>query len=140
MSTRQSLVVAILLLSFAPNRAHSQTAEIVGSWRGTSLCVDKVNYPACKDEQVIYDVAAKGSSRDTVNLRADKIVNGVREFMGDFDFGRAPDSTWIAKYENPRVRLRIVLRIRDDHMAGFLTDEISGRRVREMALDRVRSP
>jgi hypothetical protein len=98
-----------------------------------------VHFPACNDEQVIYDAQPKGSSRDTVILRADKVVNGVREFMGEFDFSRAPDSSWVAKYENPRVKLRIVLTIRAAHMTGFLMDELSGRRVRALALDRARA-
>jgi hypothetical protein len=137
MRTRLTFAAATVVLGLAWNPALSQSGEIVGSWRGTSLCVDKEHYPACKDEQVIYDAVRKASSRDTVNLRADKVVNGVREFMGEFEFSRAPDSSWIAKYENPRVRLRIVLTISAEHMSGFMLDEISGRRVRKMALDRV---
>ena len=111
--------------------------DIVGSWRGTSLCVDKEHFSACKDEQVIYDVRRKRSARDTVTLRADKVVNGVREFMGEFDFSRTPDSSWVAQYENPRVRIRIVLRVRGAHLTGALTDEPTGRRVRDIALERV---
>jgi len=42
------------------------------------------------------------SARDTVTLRADKVINGAREFMGEFDFARAPDSSWVAEYQNPR--------------------------------------
>src|SRR5882762_3155931 len=97
-------VLAILLFPLTWVSTNAQAVDILGSWRGTSLCVDKVHFPACKDEQVIYDVQRKGSSSDTVTLRADKVVNGVREFMGAFDFSREPDSAWVAKYENPRVR------------------------------------
>ena len=114
----------------------AQDVGIVGSWRGTSICVDKVNFPACKDEQVIYDVRQNGSARDTVTVRADKVVNGVREFMAEFDFHRA-DSTWVAEYQNPRTRIQIVLRVRGAHMTGVLTDEPSGRRVRDIKLERV---
>lgn len=135
MKTALTLALAILSLSFAPQ---SQRANIVGSWKGTSLCVDKQHFPACKDERVIYDVAPKGSTVDTVTLRADKIVNGVREFMGEFDFARARGSSWVAHFENPRAKHEIVLRIRADHMAGYMRDLISGQRAREMALDRIR--
>jgi hypothetical protein len=99
--------------------------------------VDKAQFPACRDEQVVYDVRQKGSAPDTVTLRADKVVNGVREFMGEFDFHRAPDTTWVTEYQTPRVHIRIVLRVRAAHLAGVLTDEPSGRRVRDIALDRV---
>ena len=124
----------VLFLTWTP--AYAQDAEIVGSWRGTSICVDKANFPACNDEQVIYDVRRKGSGRDTVTLRADKVVNGVREFMAEFDFHRA-DSTWVAEYQGARVRIQIVLRVRAGHMTGVLTDEPSGRRVRDLTLERV---
>jgi len=128
------LAVLVLALAWAPLNA--QDVDILGSWRGTSRCVDKAHFPACRDEQVIYDVQRKGSARDTVTLRADKVINGAREFMGEFDFARAPDSSWVAEYQNPRVRLRIVLRVRAARMTGSLTDQLSGRRVRELALER----
>jgi len=128
------LVVLVLALAWSPPNA--QDIDILGSWRGTSRCVDKAHFPACKDEQVIYDVQRKGSARDTVTLRADKVVNGARELMGEFDFVRAPDSSWVAEYRNFRVRLRIVLRVRAARMTGSLTDELLGRQVRELALER----
>lgn len=134
MKTALTLALAFLSVSFAPQ---SRRANIVGSWRGTSLCVDKAHFPACKDEQVIYDVTPKGTARDTVTLRADKIVNGVREFMGEFDFARAADSSWVAHFENPRAKHEIVLRVRADHMDGYMRDLISGRRARQMELDRI---
>jgi hypothetical protein len=130
-----SLAILSLPLTWVPSNA--QGTDIVGSWRGTSPCVDKEHFPACRDEQVIYDVERKGSARDTVTLRADKVVNGVREFMAEFDFARAQDSSWVAEYQNPRVHLRIVLRVRAAHLTGVLMDEPSGRRVRDLALERV---
>ena len=99
--------------------------------------MDKVYFPACKDEHVIYDAQQKGGVPDTVTVRADKVLNGVREFMGEFDFHLASDSTWIAEYQTPRVRLRIVLRVRGAHLTGFLTDEPSGRRVRAITAERI---
>ena len=129
-------MLAGLVLSLTWASGYAQDVDIVGSWRGTSICVDKANFPACKDEQVIYDVRRNGSGRDTVTIRADKVVNGVREFMAEFDFRRA-DSTWVAEYQGARVRIRIVLRVRAAHMTGVLTDEPSGRRVRELTLGRV---
>jgi hypothetical protein len=130
------VVFAGLVLSLTWVPPYLQDVDILGSWRGTSTCVDRANFPACKDEHVIYDARQKGTGRDTVTVRADKVVNGVREFMAEFDFRRA-DSTWVAEYQGPRVRIRIVLRVRAAHMTGVLTDEPSGRQVRAIALDRV---
>ena len=130
-------ILAILVVPLAWIPKNAQNVDIIGSWRGTSICVDKVHFPTCNDEQVIYDVQRKGTSSDTVTLRADKVVNGVREFMGQFDFSREPDSGWVAKYENTRVRIRIVLRVRGSEMKGVMTDEPSARRIREIAVARV---
>ena len=129
--------LALVLVPLSWISPPGQDVDIVGSWRGTSICVDKVQFPACKDEQVIYDVRRKGSAPDTVTLRADKVVNGVREFMAEFDFSRAPDSTWVTTYENPRIRIRIVLRVGGSRMTGVLTDEPSARQVRAIAVERV---
>src|SRR4051812_41741362 len=60
-----------------------QASGLVGSWRGTSTCVDRVHFPNCHDEEVIFDVVARDSTGDTVTVRADKIVQGHREFMGE---------------------------------------------------------
>lgn len=111
--------------------------DLAGSWHGTSTCVDKVHFPACHDEEVIYDARQKGEAPDTVTVRADKVVDGVREPMGEFDFHLVPDTTWVAQVQNPRVRIRIVLRVRGTHLTGSLTDEGSGRRVRDIAADRI---
>jgi hypothetical protein len=131
------IVLAILVQANALFPRIPQEVPIVGSWQGTSLCVNKTEFPGCNDEEVIYDVKRKGTARDTVTVRADKVVNGVREFMGEFDFIRARDSSWAAEYQNPRVHIRIVLRINATRLVGLMTDEPSGRRIREITLARV---
>ena len=128
--------LALLPLATAWSPASAQQADIVGSWRGKSLCADKAHFPACNDEDVIYDVARKGTSRDTVTLRADKIVNGKRDFMAEFDFVRAPDGSWVTGFHNERVDIRIVLRVKDGQMTGVMTDEKSGHKVRDISLER----
>jgi hypothetical protein len=136
---RARLVAALAALGSAlcASPANAQGAGIVGSWRGTSSCVDKEHFPACNDEHVIYDVRASQGTRDTVTLSADKLVNGVREFMGEFTFALAADSSWVAEFQTPRYHGRIVLHIIGNHMAGTLADVSSGRTVRALALDRL---
>jgi hypothetical protein len=112
-----------------------QQAAIVGSWHGTSTCVDREHYPACNNEEVIYDVTA-GHSRDSVHVRMDKIVNGTRDFMGESDFGRAADSSWVTIYRNPRVQLRVTLRVRGTHLSGTVIEVGTDRHVRTIELDR----
>jgi hypothetical protein len=120
--------------------AQSPNADILGSWQGTSLCVDRQHFPACTDERVIYDVRPRPGSPNTVTLRADKLVNGVREFMNESDFRRAADGSWISDLQTPRFHLRVVLQVAGTRLSGTLTDLASGRRVRAMTLVRTAHP
>ena len=82
------------------------TAEIVGTWRGTSRCVDRVAAPACNDEQVIYEISATPGRESAVTVNADKVVDGKRVPMGALDFARDPKDgswkTWKLPGEKPR--------------------------------------
>ena len=71
-------------------------AEVLGTWRGTSTCTDRVAAPACQDETVVYDFR-RGDKTGSVVAKADKIVNGKREPMGELEF--AYDT---AELYNPR--------------------------------------
>lgn len=132
---RQLTPFLLALLAAWPSAAQAQKSTIVGSWHGTSTCVDKVKFPACNDEEVIYDVTAVGE--DTVTVRADKVVNGQREFMGEFQFGQGPDGSWIAEAETPRYHLRFVITVEGDVMTGRLMRLPDQALSRRMALRRV---
>lgn len=128
--------VAVALLGPAAARAQSVTSQIVGEWHGTSTCVDKARHPACNDEVVIYDVRALART-DSVTLRADKVVNGVRDFMGEFHFGRDSTGTWVADFRNPRVHLRITIVVTGTSMTGQVVDVPSGEVGRRMSLHKI---
>lgn len=88
-----------------PARQAPPYVAIVGEWRGTSTCVDRKLAPACNDEVTVYTFThAKQSSDTIVHVLADKIVNGVRESMGEFDliFVSATHS-WRYELSTPRV-------------------------------------
>jgi hypothetical protein len=70
-------------ISFAQTGA-SDPATLLGTWRGTSLCTDRVAAPACNDENVVYEFTP-GSKPGTVHWVADKDVNGQRETMGELE-------------------------------------------------------
>ena len=73
------------LLLLAALAIGAQTAEPVGTWRGTSLCTP--GHPACHDETVVYRVRAVG---ERFEIAASKIVNGEEEFMGNITCDYAP--------------------------------------------------
>jgi len=93
-----SVVLAGLLLA----QTH-KPAELFGTWRGTSICADRVAAPACADEQVIYEFTA-GSKAGTVHWKADKLVNGRRESMGDLELAYDErEKCWAVEFRSPRV-------------------------------------
>src|SRR3954451_17796794 len=96
--------LAFPLSSHAAPADHSPS-EITGTWRGKSVCTDRVAAPACKDESVVYDFTA-GPTPETVHWKADKIVDGKRLAMGEFDlvYSRS-DSCWTAELTTPRFHM-----------------------------------
>jgi hypothetical protein len=62
----------------------ARPAAPTGVWRGTSTCTDRVAAPACHDEVVVYEFTA-GAKSGTVHWKADKVVDGHREPMGELD-------------------------------------------------------
>src|SRR5262249_50397356 len=65
----------------APPAQHPP-AELLGLWRGTSQCTDRVAAPACNDEEIVY-VFTAGSAPGAIRWKADKVVDGARQSMGD---------------------------------------------------------
>jgi len=108
-----------LLASFlmVQSSAPSPT-QLLGTWRGTSTCTDRVAAPACNDEVVVYEFT-KGVKPGTVHWAADKVVNGKREPMGEMDV--AYDKTeecWKAEFSSPRVKSVWRLTVDGDRMTG----------------------
>src|SRR6187549_1814569 len=92
-------MVVLLAVAQAPAWAGSSSDAIVGTWRGSSLCVDRKAAPACNDETVIYDITATAGKADTVTVNADKVVDGKRVTMGVLDFTRDADGGWTTEIE-----------------------------------------
>jgi hypothetical protein len=98
---------AAVLLSGGPATvaaAAQDPEQLLGTWRGTSICTDRVAAPACNDEDVVYEFT-RGARPNTVHWAADKIVNGQRVPMGEFDltYDKA-EGCWKAEYTSPRVK------------------------------------
>jgi hypothetical protein len=100
-------LAATLGAAGAPGLAQPATTgpgQLLGVWRGTSLCTDLVAAPACHDEVVLYEFTA-GSRAGAVRWTAEKIVNGQRQRMGELElvFDEA-EACWRAEFESPRIR------------------------------------
>ena len=58
----------------------SGAAEVIGTWEWESKCT--VPDSPCKCEHVIYEIAPEEGTAGKLTLKADKVVNGERQFMG----------------------------------------------------------
>jgi hypothetical protein len=93
-------------------------SELVGTWRGTSTCSDRVAAPACHDEVVIYDFSV-GEKPGTVVWKADKLVNGERQTMGELDVAYDPGKVcWVAEFSSPRTHMVWCLVVDGAHVTG----------------------
>jgi hypothetical protein len=93
-------------------------SQLIGVWRGTSTCTDRVAAPACHDETVVYEFTA-GRARGSVRWAADKVVNGQRQRMGEL--GLSYDKTeacWKAEFSSPRVKSVWRLTVEGTHLTG----------------------
>ena len=97
-------------------------AEIVGTWSGSSVCVDRQALPACTDEQVVYEINAIPGKPNTVTARADKVVDGKRVSMGILEFTRdAKSGSWTSEYDTPRFHALCRLTVNGAVLTGTLT-------------------
>jgi hypothetical protein len=103
--------------------AHAQSdsatpAQLIGTWRGTSLCTDRVAAPACKDETVVYEFTA-GSKAGMVHWVADKVVDGERLTMGELDAEYdKTEGCWKSEFSAPRVKTVWCLVVDGDRLSG----------------------
>lgn len=130
-------VVSAAAADSAPASAGSP-AELLGVWRGTSLCTDRVLAPACHDEQVVYTfVAAPADSGATVRLAADKVVDGERQAMGEMDFVFRPATgRWESELRTARYHGLWSFEVAGRAITGELVDLPSGGRVRAIHVER----
>jgi hypothetical protein len=125
---------AALLLAVAA-KTTPPPASILGEWHGTSICVDRVLAPACKDEVVVYRCTP--GAKDTARLAGYKIVSGEEQFMGELGFtpsGRGSD--WTADFRNARYHGRWRFHVADTLLTGDLIDVPTGKQVRRVRATR----
>lgn len=118
----RTLAVAFAAVVVCVEALAGPVDEIVGTWRGTSACVDRQAAPACTDEEVIYEIVARPGQPDSVTLNADKVVDGKRVPMGPLDFTHeATSRSWTSELNTPRMRAVWRLSVSGTTLSGTLT-------------------
>lgn len=98
--------VGVLIVGslFAQQASAPGASQLLGTWRGTSTCTDRVAAPACNDEVIVYEFT-KGAKPGTVHWAADKVVNGKREPMGEMELAYdEAEKCWKAEFSSARVK------------------------------------
>jgi hypothetical protein len=138
MTARRACAAALLALLSRGVAGQPARDALVGSWRGTSLCVNREAAPACNDEQVVYDIVATPGEADAITVKADKIVNGRREPMGDLIFH--PDATtpgrYVSEIGTPPMSSLWFMSVRGDAISGGLIRLPSKTAIRALELRR----
>ncbi|HWW59778.1 MAG TPA: hypothetical protein VN181_00290 [Thermoanaerobaculia bacterium] len=130
---RASSTVLLVLLALPAFAATDPVAELIGTWKGTSLCTGV--RAACHDETVVYHVTRAGGDR--VAIAMNKIVDGEEQNMGTIEFQAAAKSRRLtATYDSGRVKSRWAFQWTANELRGTAADVPSGRIVRNIVLRR----
>ncbi len=135
------VTAALLLFCVLTPGLQQKTAPakspLLGTWHGSSLCVDHNRDAACKDEEVVYVVTGLPSIRDTVEMEAFKIINGQRVSMGLLRPARLPGSqSWSCELAT-RVHAVWTFQAKDSTLTGTLAELPSKRLIRKVNATRI---
>ena len=106
----------------APAAPPAPKAEILGIWKGTSICTKAEINEFCQDETVVYNFVDVPDKPATVALKAGRIVdNTVRPMYSLYVTFRPDQGRWTSEFERPRVRGIWAYVVRGDEMTGTAT-------------------
>ncbi|MEA2238606.1 MAG: hypothetical protein QOC81_3330 [Thermoanaerobaculia bacterium] len=119
--TAGTLAALLICTALPPSRlaaAEASRPSPIGIWRGTSTCTDLVAAPGCNDEIVVYELTP-GSKSGMVHWKADKVVDGQRQPMGEMDLTYdTSEGCWRAEFQSPRMHSVWCLTVDGAHMTG----------------------
>jgi len=122
----------------APGAASAPKAEILGVWKGTSICTKVEGNEFCRDETVVYNVVDVPNQPATVTLKAARIVEDSVQPMYSLYFTYRPDNgNWTSEFERPSFRGVWAYVVHGDEMTGTATVLPGMTIVRNVAAKRV---
>jgi len=129
-----AFVMVLGLSAAAAANAASPRAAILGTWKGTSICVKSAEFPSCHDEVVVYEIKESAKGGDATTCGAFKIVDGEKQFMGDLEFiWDAGQGAWVSELTTPRVHALWTFVVHGDEITGTLVDLPSKHLVRNVS-------
>ena len=134
-SARILAAAAVLVGEAAVASASAPKSEILGLWRGESICVKSREFPACHDESVEYAVYDAAGGK--VHVAAYKFVDDQKVLMGEMDFGYDETlGSWTSEFQNARYHGLWTFTVAGDALTGTLVDLPSKHKVRDISARR----
>lgn len=129
-------LLSMLVAGAASAAGTGDLSHFLGTWRGTSTCVNRQVAPACNDETVVYEVE-RSDKPQTAIVKADKIVDGKRLPMGDLEFVyNAKEGCWHGEFTTPRAQGVWCLVVDGTNLTGSLRVLPENAEVRKVELKR----
>lgn len=135
---QQFLIIWLFALPFGIQQTAPWAGNrFIGTWHGTSTCVDPGRDTACKDEEVVYVVKGIRSVQDSVEMEAFKLINGKRVSMGAMSLGYS-QRTDVWSFElATRVHALWSFQVKDSSVDGTLVELPSKRMIRNVHANRI---
>ena len=136
-------MLAVLTLLFAaetaaPPPASAPKVEILGLWKGTSICAPVEAAEFCHDETVAYNFVDLPDRPGTVSLNAAKVKDGsVRPLYSIYFNYRSEEGRWTSEYTRGRTHGLWSYVVKGDAMTGTLVLLPEGVVVRNVSVKRV---
>ena len=114
-----ALLVALTAGVAAPETVPAPKVEILGLWKGTSVCAKVEGNEFCHDETVIYNFIDVPSRPTTVALKAGRIIDGSFVRTYDLFFNYRPEkSSWSCEFDQGEVHAVWEYVVSADGMTG----------------------
>lgn len=106
----------------APAPAPAPKAEILGLWKGSSICTKVESKEFCHDETVVYNFVEVPDQPATVALKAARIIdNTVQPMYWLYVTYRPDQGRWTSEFERPQVRGIWAFVVHGDELRGTAT-------------------
>jgi hypothetical protein len=134
------ILIVVLLALYPGMQQNTPSTEnrFIGTWHGTSVCVDRKTDTACKDEEVVYVVKGIRAVRDTVEMEAFKIINGERLSMGMMRPAYSQVSGFWTFELAARVHALWAFQVKDSTVNGTLVELPLKRLIRQVHASRIK--
>ena len=94
-------------------------AEILGLWRGTSVCAKVEGNEFCHDETIVYNFVDVPTEPATVGLKAARVVDGTLLRTYDLYFTyRQDERRWTCEFDQGKVRAVWAYVVAGDALTG----------------------